>query len=381
MKPLDNHTRLFFSINLVNSTFFKQEEQRLGHKWQRDFLNFYYDFPKCLQAARFNYNSKRHNSERSGIPEFHFWKAIGDELLFITTITDYRQVKSAVDIWLDAQDSYENGTLKEAAVKFNTEKTVASSTGSGRDIQNIDASHKITRTRSAVFAATFHDPDVIVAIPKTPVETSHIDDYAPNNRKVIETIGSAGQQIRNDGEEYVIDYIGPSIDTGFHIIDKSLPDYFTMSVEVAWCYSIECKRIHDSASLHLVEQSCLKGVWSGRYYPIFAIYRGIKDAVSNELLMDYCSVTNICQACYDCEGWPSRLYLPDSPEEGEFASQIKKMKTPPVGGFVDSEANDDSFEDVKEKAASGELPKSYSEKMTKKQTMIAKELKKDSLDS
>lgn len=340
----DNQTRLFFSINLVNSTSFKQEEQKLGHKWQADFLQFYFDFPDCLQSARNKYVAKWKGHLGAEIPEFNFWKAVGDELLFVCSISDYRQVKIAVDIWLEAQNSYENDILKPAANKFDKSET----NNDGTDIARAAGSHKITQTRGAVFSATFNDPDTVVAIPTGLVDRHEDGGHAPNNREIIKNIDIAREQEKASSGKYVIDYIGPSIDIGFHIISKSTAEFFTMSMEVAWCYSLSCIFNRDgNRALKMLGQTRLKGVWDGRYYPIFAKNRGPDDRVANVLLMRNEDVISICGAYYECDDWPSKLYLPDSPEIDNYKKPISLMKIEPDGLVVDPESVENSETDIK----------------------------------
>lgn len=333
----ENQTRLFFAINLIGSTAYKQEAQRQQQKWQVDFLRFYYDFPQYLKKARDNHERKvkQANSNQSYVtPVFSLWKAIGDELLFVADVEDYRQVKCAVDIWLEAQNKYDDNVLRS---KFKSTSESGSHHSQQMDCdgqgKNKGVGAGITRSRGAVFAATFKGPDSVVAIPLELNENDEDFDYVQMNRKVIDQEDKGVPSTEDIQSHYTVDYIGPSMDIGFHLVNKSSYEFFTMSVEVAWCYSLSCKEMGCTEHrLTLIGQSQFKGVWNGRNYPVFAIdrYDDLGDKVRNFLNLDHQVVINICDACSDCEDWPSRLYLPKSPRTGLTDFQFTKMTSEPI---------------------------------------------------
>ena len=125
--PLERpQTRLFFSVDLVGSTAYKQTEP----KWQPKFLSFYREFPQCLANSLREQEVKLPNGTE--LPKPVFWKAVGDELLYVCPVESMAQVRFAVDAWLEAQKKYEESTLK------------------GESLQ---------KTKGAVFAVTFPGPD------------------------------------------------------------------------------------------------------------------------------------------------------------------------------------------------------------------------------
>lgn len=278
-------TRLFFSVDLVGSTAYKQTE----HRWQPKFLSFYREFPQCLADSLREQKDNRHSGV--SIPKPVFWKAVGDELLYVCPVRSVAQVRIAVDAWLDAQAKYEEDTLKK---------------------------EKLQKTKGAVFAATFPGPDCMVAIPRDP------GDQAGSDRSVIELNDAAVEKLAASNkmadDEYLLDFLGPSIDTGFRVIAQSTDRYFTMSLEVAWAYS-ESTRATEPENSRQVEFLCerqLKGVWGNRPYPIFVIDRMAKDKVNIALKNMYNSrcdhdrINEIFKACATSKNWPSRLYLEGS---------------------------------------------------------------------
>lgn len=279
----DSQTRLFFSVDLVGSTAYKQTE----HRWQPKFLSFYREFPQCLADSL----RKQKDNLRKGtsLPKPVFWKAVGDELLYVCPVRNVAQVKMAVDAWLDAQAKYEENTLKK---------------------------EKLQKTKGAVFAATFPGPDCMVAIPRDP------GDQADSDRSVIELNDAAVKKLAASNkmadDEYLLDFLGPSIDTGFRVIAQSTDRYFTMSLEAAWAYSESTRATESEKKNHVVEFLCerqLKGVWGNRPYPIFVIDRMADDRVNIALKKMYNShcdperINEIFMACATSKNWPSRLYF------------------------------------------------------------------------
>ncbi|MBF0187587.1 MAG: hypothetical protein HQL50_06640 [Magnetococcales bacterium] len=95
MKP---RVVLFFSVDLIGSTPFKQSCIRNGKRWMTAFIKFIKGFPEDLRdnTVQEIYNLQRVN-RRSGlsictlnIPEV--WKLIGDEILFKTELETLEQV-------------------------------------------------------------------------------------------------------------------------------------------------------------------------------------------------------------------------------------------------------------------------------------------------
>lgn len=201
------------------------------------------------------------------------------------------QVRFAVDAWREAQKKYEESTLK------------------GESLQ---------KTKGAVFAAAFPGPDCVVAIPHDPDDSADSDSSVINlNDKAVKKLAQSNKMA---DDKYLLDFLGPSIDTGFRIISQSTDRYFTMSLEVAWAYA-ENSSIHEINNAHEIEllgEKQLKSVWRSRAYPLFAIDRMANDPVNVALKAIHdprCShdkITKIFLACSQSENWPSRLYLKDS---------------------------------------------------------------------
>lgn len=264
-------SQLFLSCDLVGSTLHKQARPAA---WPKTFLSFYREFPQVL------------GSEARAIQpalEFRLWKAIGDELVFTCTVRHEIDVAVAVRVWLAAMQRYEESSLV------------------GEELG----------TKGGAFIATFPGPDSRVAVPLDPA--SEISD-----KGVVELNDDALAAM--DPTRYMYDFLGPSVDTGFRLVDESDPRHFTLSIEAAWAY---CRgaRQHDGIDaddLAYLGERELKGVWSGRPYPIVAIDRGYLDPVNQAMAalagtaVTLDGVEQLCSRCATTPGWPSSIYLPDS---------------------------------------------------------------------
>jgi hypothetical protein len=273
---------LFLSADLVGSTSYKQREEG----WQKIFLQFYREFPQQL-----NTENREHEAKYGSRAEFTLWKAIGDELIFRVDVTKEADVSTALRIWLSALRAYESDSLEEVQLAL----------------------------KGAAFIATFPGPDSESSIPRNPETETSDEPVVILNDKAL-----AGKRAHT---KYLFDYFGPSIDTGFRIAGLASKRYFTMTIEVAWALaraahaqeaSATTDTPHHANDVVFRGREPLKGVWNGQEYPVFAIDRDHDLPVNMALAklnghpITAQNITHVCEACYKTDGWPSRLYLPDS---------------------------------------------------------------------
>jgi hypothetical protein len=288
---------LFLSADLVGSTSYKQQAEG----WQKIFLSFYREFPQALADATREY-AKQHSAS----VEFVLWKAIGDELIFKVDLRSEADVSNAVRVWLRAVTSYENDSLEEVKLAL----------------------------KGGAFIATFPGPDSESSIPRSPSTEDSDEPVVILNDKAL-----AGNRAHT---KYLYDYFGPSVDTGFRVAGLASRRYFTMTIEVAWALASVAhaqETTPGTESPHHVRdvvfrgREPLKGVWRGQEYPVFAIDREIESALNAALaklsrsIISAQSITHVCKACSDTEGWPSRLYLPESAHEQFRKVPVDAMQT------------------------------------------------------
>lgn len=269
----DARSLLFLSCDIVGSTRYKQS---MG-LWQKTFLTFYREFPQVLGDL----------TAKAGFePEFTLWKPVGDELIFTVHVRNEEEIFHAVRLWVAAMDKYEADSLEDTPLA----------------------------TKGGAFIATFPGPDSESSIPRNPtIETSDKGVFELNAEALATRSG-----------DYMYDYFGPSIDTGFRVFSACDNRYFTLSVEVAWALA-QCAADAGVDSekfplphLRLRDTLVFKGVWNGRAYPLFALDRHQSDLINKALAaiegtdLDPNKVVELCRQCSKDPAWPSKLYLPNS---------------------------------------------------------------------
>jgi hypothetical protein len=273
MTAAEARSLLFLSCDIVGSTRYKQSMAL----WQKTFLTFYREFPQILGDL---------TAEAKFEPHFTLWKPVGDELIFTVHVRDEAEIFHAVRLWLKTMEKYEKESLMDTPLA----------------------------TKGGAFIATFPGPDSESSIPRNPtIETS--------DKGVFELNAEA---LASRSDDYMYDYFGPSIDTGFRVFSACNNRFFTLSVEVAWALA-QCAADAgiDGAKfplqhLRLLDTPVFKGVWDGRPYPLFALDRHQSNLINMALAaieksdLEPHQVVDLCRECSKDATWPSKLYLPNS---------------------------------------------------------------------
>lgn len=288
-------SQLFLSVDLTGSTAFKQRPFDPESPWQKVFLQFYREFPQVLYQQQQGHPAATLN--------FQLWKAIGDELLFTCEVRSERHIFQAIRLWVTAMREF-------------------TSTGLGE--------HPELGVKGAAFLGTFPGPDHESTIPWRPdVEESGRDVVLLNEEAV-----AAGVR---DTEKYLFDYFGPSIDIGFRICGRSTPRYLPLSLEVAYALAVVQHHHHSQAGsfaspdLKLLDSIELKGVWSGRQYPVFALDMEYADPVHAALAAlrserhNNADILTLCAAAYKSPGWPCAMFLPEAITDDFKAEPVNPM--------------------------------------------------------
>lgn len=297
-------SKLFLSCDLTGSTAFKQRPNADPRTpWQKVFLQFYREFPQQLSEQQ----------EALGCVELEFkmWKSIGDELIFTCDVRSEIDVFHAVDVWLKTLKVFKADNL---------------------------GGHPELGVKGGAFVGTFPGPDYEATIPLRFEFESYDKDVVLLNNDALSGNRATGN--------YLYDYFGPSIDTGFRVLSKSSDRYLTLSLEVAYALAVlHCMPNHDGAQyqrpdLMLVDGLELKGVWRGRDYPLFAIDLHHADEV-NQAYKKFShqasanDIMELCRACYESAGWPFSIYLPNA-ESGHFGT----TRDDPLGEYLKTAATE-----------------------------------------
>jgi hypothetical protein len=287
---------LFLSCDLQNSTQFKQKS---ADAWVATFLAFYSEFPSLL-ATRVTESYPDLRDRLS------LWKAIGDELIFSVRIQSEQECSDAIDAWME--------TMLEFEIQHLLDKTPMTLKG-------------------GAFLATVPSPDRRVAIPRTVQISdggSQLDAEETNEATL-----NAAETVGDFAINFAMDFVGPSIDTGFRVLKFAARSYFVLTVEVA---HLLFKHYNDDKTkrgrqAYLLGTHSLKGVWGGRPYPVFAISRPLEAPTPEQLLAkafgdgdnpglvtdEYphrtpSEVLAAIEAYRSAEGWQGAVHAPDAHE-------------------------------------------------------------------
>lgn len=204
--PVDNDfsLKLFLSADLMGSTALKSEAggTEANPLWLGTFLSFYEEFPIIFKGEQ----------QKLDCPTIEFWKGIGDELLWVTTLRRGGDALSTLRAFKAALETYN---------------------------KRLDQYDKKVRLKGSAWLAGF-----------------------PVTHKVVRLPESKG-----------FDYIGPYIDTGFRLSKYSSRMRMVISVDLAWLI-LNCRALPAELKdlpLRFDDSESMKGVLGGRPYPIIWI--------------------------------------------------------------------------------------------------------------
>lgn len=248
---LQPRLRLFLGADIVGSTALKQsrfgankppvDQATKGPAWFSAIQGFYFE---AQQAFIGDWREAQAQSEEAELlygDEPILWKTVGDEVLFTKIITDHRQIVTTLHCWMSA--------LRRMR-KFLRDEN-----------QSLDV-------KSTCWTAGFPFRNREVVLDRDKRKTpDKIENYYTESGKILNSYYKNPKS-----SNIVIDYIGPSIDTGFRLSGFATGRKFVLSVDVAYLISMsqfdgEVKRI----DLHYDGSTSLKGVIGGSNYPVFWI--------------------------------------------------------------------------------------------------------------
>jgi hypothetical protein len=255
--------KLFLSVDLVGSTKLKHDEDVLhppisqeppsldsvGAKWFNALIDFYGGFEEKFS------DEWSQAFQPEGVAEAHWpreraptlWKVNGDELIYVLDIEHPGQIVVALCAWRRALLRY-RGHLHERLTGLDVKATAWLA---GFPIAN----HEVAFWR-----------DLSKAAPNSPEHAGKFGQYYRLNE---------WHQANKKGEpsDYVRDYIGPAVDTGFRISSFASPRKFPVSIEIAYFLSNMSfdAKLAKEIGLRFHGRESLKGVLGGIPYPIFWI--------------------------------------------------------------------------------------------------------------
>ena len=279
---------LFISIDQIGATqakfdrtilplkpFDEQNKEQLRiPSWHRTLLSFHNEFDLVLKEIL---NVNFQNEEKI---EFTIWKRLGDEILYKIELKNGIDAFKAIIVMML--------TIK----KYRTQRQILNC-----NYKPEQASH--LNIKATFWMAGF--PLLNLEIPKETM-TNLLDGNRPNSHTLINQLSFSKASMLNGA----IDYVGPSIDTGFRLTGKSDKNRIIISFEIAYLlakiYSDanpgdEVRKIKDLLlemklfqgdkpelfdNIFFEGNTELKGVYRNEYnYPLFWITSPYKEDISN----------------------------------------------------------------------------------------------------
>lgn len=241
--------RIFLSADIVGSTGLKQsrlgasasEIQKQHTAWFSAIQGFYIvarqAFLKEWNDAQIKWPEK---SEFFG-DEPVVWKTIGDEVIFVKVVTDYRQVAVILKCWIAALAEMRN-FLQEKNSRLNVKST---SWLAGFPVEN---------------------KEVVVSLSG---DNKEIEDYYRASGATLNAHYSG------TGTETVsLDFIGPAIDIGFRLAAYADSRKFVLAIGIPYILSLtnpSKDELLPDFDVYYHGSVSLKGVLGGLKYPVFWI--------------------------------------------------------------------------------------------------------------
>jgi hypothetical protein len=283
---LESRLRVFLGADIVGSTALKQtrlgahkvptDQAAKGPAWFSAIQGFYFE---AAQAFLFDWKKTKQESQSSEIlygPDPTLWKTVGDEVLFVKILTDHRQLATTVQCWMRA---------------INRMKEFLHGESSLLDV----------KSTCWMAGFPFRNREVVLD-PNAQFSKGWIEDYYRESGKLLNDFYK-----NPDKSKLAIDYIGPSIDTGFRLSNYSTGRKFVISVDVAYFLSMTqvdgevCR-----SDIYYDGSVALKGVLGGSNYPIFWLDMSSSESLArkeDKLKTQYsCDIQDIreyCEAFYN----------------------------------------------------------------------------------
>lgn len=280
---LEPRLRLFLSADIVGSTSLKQVRLKTsydgsdieqGPKWFSAIQGFYFEASQAFLTEWSKRAESSADKDRLYGEPPRFWKSVGDEVLFTKILTDYQQLVTTLHCWLTA--------VKRMRVFLKAESPALD-------------------VKCTAWTAGFPFFNREVVIGNRNPHSAPIEDYFRASGEMLNT-----HYENIDSSDVSVDYIGPSIDTGFRLTGHSSSRKMVLSIDAAYLVSMtnfdgELARL----DLYYEGAFSLKGVIGGAPYPVFWINMSQADslAVKEDRLKDQKScnredVKEFCDAFY-----------------------------------------------------------------------------------
>ncbi len=243
--------RLFMSADIIGST--AQKQSKLGAieagakandvSWFTTIQGFYFEAQQSFRIVWRDLDKLRLPDEYLGDSP-KLWKTVGDEVLFTKVVSDHRQVLTTVHSWMRVLDDILKFLHREGKGRLGVKSTIWLA---GFPIRNKE----------------------VVLSGESFSGTGPIGDYFTESGEILNKYYS-----NTDSSKINIDYIGPSIDTGFRLTSLASARKLIVSVEVAYVLALTARVTKQHIApldMRFDGEVPLKGVLGGSGYPVFWI--------------------------------------------------------------------------------------------------------------
>lgn len=268
-KSLQSRLRIFLSVDLVNSTAFKQsrrfaqekasQPEPTEHRWFSAVSGFYHGIQSRFANEWRRVSGDQNKNIENSCNENHqsppeLWKISGDELIYTKILVGDFEALACIHAWMATVEHHR----KELKQSYPLLDLKASAWLAGFPLNNTEI-------------VLLHKLDEGAELSQRTIQE---DDWLFSNFSKLEAYYSG-----NDEKKYILDFIGPSMDTGFRIATLASPRKFAVSVDLAYMLATTTNsKDSDENLLHRKElpfrydgRIALKGVNGGDPYPFFWI--------------------------------------------------------------------------------------------------------------
>ncbi len=327
--------KLFLSVDLVGSTPLKQGSYPYENRSEYFSKNvwffplstffsmfhtvFYREFEEVLDAEKlaseaYEYASPSNSMEAGRVTT---WRLTGDEIVYCLDVHVAEEIYPVVVAFKNA--------LKIVRRLLNSDKAFFESQTSNRfssyvSLLSDDAFHgSELDVKGCIWSAGFPVTNRMVVIPERYDKSQEALQSTDPEYAQLFTLnqylsGSVTQQQR-----YIVDYVGPSMDTGFRLASIATPRKLLLSIEVAYLLSKVNQtwidriyrriKLGSEFSICFDGKSPLKGVMGNKPYPVFYVDCGGDEAINDleDKIQDISPALNLRDVCDYCEYFFSKF--------------------------------------------------------------------------
>jgi hypothetical protein len=275
--------RIFLSVDIVNSTAFKQAnpssitskkgassatEAHLDKEepWFSPITGFYRGIERKLSEEWAKTQEDVQTLQKQDGESPTLWKASGDEVIYVKKLTDPFQALLAVRTWMASVNRHRD----EIKGHFHALDLKAAAWLSGFPVNNAEVAMQRKPEGASV---QLRDPIA--------------DDPLLVNFRRLKLLHENGSD--DDGNLFR-DFIGPSMDTGFRVASLASPRKFALTIDLAYMLACAGEQIPQHLQLTSIKSLSfqydgrvhLKGVSGGAPYPFFWVDMKVDDPLLNE---------------------------------------------------------------------------------------------------